>query len=49
MLADRIFGWLARSAAVLTLLLLLGILVSLVIGAWPSIAKYGLSFLTRSV
>jgi phosphate transport system permease protein len=39
MLADRIFGWLARSAAVLTLLLLVGILVSLVIGAWPSIAK----------
>ena len=49
MLADRIFGWLARSAAVLTLLLLIGILVSLVLGAWPSIEKYGLSFLTRSV
>ena len=49
MLADRIFGWLARSAAVLTLLLLIGILVSLVLGAWPSIEKYGPSFLTRSV
>ena len=49
MLADRIFGWLARGAAVLTLLLLIGILVSLVLGAWPSIEKYGLSFLTRSV
>ena len=49
MLADRIFGWLARGAAVLTLLLLIGILASLVLGAWPSIEKYGLSFLTRSV
>lgn len=46
---DRIFGWLARGAAILTLLLLIGILVSLVAGAWPSIDKYGLSFLTRSV
>ena len=43
MLADRIFGWLARGAAVLTLLLLIGILVSLVLGAWPSIEKYGLA------
>lgn len=49
MLADRLFGWLARAAAILTLLLLLGILVSLVAGAWPSISKYGLSFLTSSV
>ncbi len=48
-MADRIFGFLARSAAVLTLLLLLGILFSLVLGAWPSIQKYGLSFLWRSV
>lgn len=49
MLADRIFGWLARGAAILTLLLLFGILASLVAGAWPSISHYGLSFLTRSV
>ena len=49
MLADRLFGWLARGAAILTLLLLVGILGSLVVGAWPSIAKYGLSFLTSSV
>ncbi|HEY9208060.1 MAG: phosphate ABC transporter permease PstC [Acidovorax soli] len=49
MLADRIFGWLARGAAILTLLLLLGIMASLVAGAWPSISQYGLSFLTRSV
>ncbi|GAA4420499.1 phosphate ABC transporter permease PstC [Acidovorax lacteus] len=49
MIADRIFAWLARGAAILTLLLLLGILASLVVGAWPSIAQYGLSFVTRSV
>lgn len=47
-LIDRLFGWLARGAALLTLLLLLGILASLVHGAWPSIEKYGLGFLTRS-
>ena len=48
-LADRIFGVLARGAALLTLALLVGILLSLVVGAWPSIEKYGLTFLTRSV
>ena len=47
--ADRLFGWLAKGAALLTLGLLLGILASLVFGAWPAIEKYGLSFLTRSV
>ncbi len=48
-LADRLFGALARSAALLTLALLVGILASLVLGAWPSIERYGLGFLTRSV
>jgi phosphate transport system permease protein len=48
-LADRLFGWLAKGAAFLTLGLLAGILVSLVFGAWPAIEKYGLSFLVRSV
>ena len=33
----------------MTLALLVGILLSLVFGAWPAITKYGLSFLTRSV
>jgi len=47
--ADRLFGWLAKGAALLTLALLLGILASLIAGAWPAIEKYGLSFLTRSV
>ena len=49
MLADRLFGLLARGAALLTLALLLGILASLVVGAWPAIDKYGLGFLTSSV
>ncbi len=46
---DRIFAWIAQAAAYLTLALLVGILLSLVFGAWPAIEKYGLSFLTRSV
>lgn len=48
-LADRIFGFMALVAALLTLGLLIGILVSLVVGAWPAISKYGLGFLTSSV
>ena len=48
-LADRLFGGLARSAAILTLALLVAIMVSLMIGAWPAISEYGLSFLTSSV
>lgn len=48
-MADRLFGWAAKGAALLTLALLAGILFSLVAGAWPAIEKYGLGFLTRSV
>jgi len=47
-LADRLFAWAAKGAAVLTLALLFGILCSLIIGAWPAIAKYGLNFLTST-
>ena len=46
--ADQIFGWAAKGAAWLTLLLLIGILLSLVAGAWPAISKYGLGFLTST-
>ena len=46
--ADRLFAALAHGAALLTLALLLGVLVSLVIGAWPSIRHYGLGFLTST-
>jgi len=48
-MADRLFGWVAKGAALLTLALLIGILASLFIGAWPAISKYGLGFLTSSV
>ena len=47
--ADRLFSWAARGAALLTLALLAAILLSLLVGAWPAIGKYGLGFLTNSV
>jgi phosphate transport system permease protein len=43
--ADRLFGWVARGAAFVTLGLLLAILTSLTISAWPAIQKFGLGFL----
>jgi phosphate transport system permease protein len=46
--ADTLFSILAHSAAILTLLLLAGIVVSLIAGAAPAIREYGLSFLWRS-
>src|SRR5574341_1054344 len=46
--ADTLFSFLAHSAAVLTLALLAGIIISLLIGAAPAIQEYGLSFLWRS-
>ena len=45
---DRIFGWSARGAAIVTLGLLFGIIISLIIGAWPSISHNGLGFLTSA-
>ncbi len=39
---------LTRAAALLTLLVLAGIIVSLVISSWPSIRAFGFSFLTES-
>jgi phosphate transport system permease protein len=45
---DRIFGWVAKGAAVFTLLMLLAILVSLTMRAWPAISKYGLGFFTST-
>jgi len=47
--ADKIFGWVAKSCALLTLALLIAILTSLTINAWPAIDKYGFSFLTSTV
>ena len=45
---DKLFGWCAKSAAVLTLGLLFAIIVSLIYGAWPSIAQNGLGFLVNA-
>jgi phosphate transport system permease protein len=47
-MVDRIFGILAKAAALLTLALLFAILLSLTISAWPAISKYGLGFLTST-
>jgi phosphate transport system permease protein len=47
-LGDVVFAVLTRGAAILTLLMLLGIIVSLFIGAWPSISHFGLQFLWTS-
>ncbi len=47
-LADRMFALLAHGAAWLTLAMLVGILLSLVVGAWPAIDQFGLGFLTSS-
>ncbi len=47
-LADRIFGWLAKAAAYLTLGMLIAILASLTISAWPAISEYGLGFLAST-
>jgi phosphate transport system permease protein len=46
--ADRLFGFVAKGAALVTLGLLLAILTSLTISAWPAISKYGFSFLTST-
>jgi phosphate transport system permease protein len=46
--ADAVFALLARGAAFLTLSLLVGIILSLIVGAWPAIDKYGLGFLTNT-
>jgi len=43
--ADAVFSLLAHAAAILTLALLAGIIVSLIIGAAPAIQKFGLGFL----
>jgi len=46
--ADRLFGWLAKGAALFTLAILMAILASLTMSAWPAISKYGFGFLTST-
>ena len=45
---DLAFSVLSRGAAILTLALMAGIMISLVIGAWPAISEFGVSFLWNS-
>jgi phosphate transport system permease protein len=42
---DLVFCWLTRSVAAFTFILLAAIIVSLMVAAWPSISKFGASFL----
>lgn len=42
---DMIFSALVKLAALIVLLMLGGIIVSLIISSWPSIQKFGFSFL----
>ncbi len=43
---DRLFSFLTKIAALTVLAMLGGIIISLVIGAWPAISAYGFDFLT---
>lgn len=43
--ADSVFATLAHGAAWVTLALLAGIILSLVVGAWPAIREFGIGFL----
>ena len=43
---DALFFWATRLAAYTVLLLLGGIIISLMIGAWPALQAFGLDFLT---
>ncbi len=47
-LGDKTFYWTTRICALLVLVLLGGIIISLIIGAWPAIAQYGFGFLTTA-
>jgi phosphate transport system permease protein len=47
-IADRLFGLAAKGAALLTLALLIGILLSLLAGAWPAMSRFGLGFFTSN-
>jgi phosphate transport system permease protein len=47
-LPDKLFGIAAKGAAILTLAMLAGILLSLIVGALPAMQKFGFGFLTSS-
>ena len=47
-LGDVTFYWITRLSAISVLLILGGIIISLIIGAWPAIREFGFSFLFTS-
>src|SRR5467141_4083817 len=47
-LGDVTFYWITRACAISVLLILGGIILSLIVGAWPAMKAYGLSFLFAS-
>ena len=44
-LGDVTFYWITRACAISVLLILGGIIISLIVGAWPAIREYGVAFL----
>jgi phosphate transport system permease protein len=48
-LRERVFQAATLAAAVLVLVLLGGVAVSLAVGSWPALTRFGFSFLTREV
>ena len=46
--SDQVFRVLTRAAAIFVLVLLGGVMLSLVIGAWPAIKAFGFGFLTST-
>src|ERR1700745_741771 len=42
---DAAFYWTTRACAISVLLILGGIILSLIVGAWPAIKEYGFAFL----
>jgi phosphate transport system permease protein len=47
-LGDVTFYWITRACAISVLLILGGIILSLIVGAWPALREYGFSFLLTS-
>ncbi|WP_315924873.1 phosphate ABC transporter permease subunit PstC [Mesorhizobium sp. SP-1A] len=45
-LTDAVFRGITRASAILVLLILGGVAISLVVGSWPALSAFGLSFLT---
>ena len=45
---DVTFYWITRASAISVLLILGGIILSLIVGAWPAMREYGFSFLFTS-